>query len=68
ERDAGDVTALHWAAINAHVEACEWLIDHGAVVDAVGGELKATPLHWAARNGHLYVIQLLLSRSANPEL
>jgi ankyrin repeat protein len=23
ERDAGDVTALHWAAINAHVEACE---------------------------------------------
>jgi hypothetical protein len=23
ERDQGDVTALHWAAINAHVGACE---------------------------------------------
>ena len=27
-----------------------WLIDHGAVVDVVGGELQATPLQWAARS------------------
>lgn len=68
ERDQGDVTALHWAAINAHVGACEWLIDHGAEIDVQGGELRATPLQWAARNGHLYVMQLLLSRSANPDI
>ena len=48
-RDSQDVTPLHWAAINAHVAACRWLVDHGADVDAIGGELKATPLQWAAR-------------------
>lgn len=48
-RDAQDVTPLHWAAINAHVAAARWLLDHGAYVDAVGGELKATALQWAAR-------------------
>jgi palmitoyltransferase len=48
-RDSQDVTPLHWAAINAHVAACRWLLDHGADVDATGGELKATPLQWAAR-------------------
>jgi ankyrin repeat protein len=35
------------------------------VIDAIGGELKATPLQWAARNGHLYVIHLLISRGAD---
>lgn len=48
-RDDQDVTPLHWAAINAHVAACKWLLDHGADIDAMGGELKATPLQWAAR-------------------
>jgi ankyrin repeat protein len=48
-RDSQDVTPLHWAAINAHMGVCRWLLDCGAEVDAVGGELKATPLQWAAR-------------------
>ncbi|RXK35073.1 palmitoyltransferase AKR1 [Tremella mesenterica] len=67
-RDAQDVTPLHWAAINAHIGTCRWLLDNGAEVDAIGGELKATPLQWAARNGHLYVVHLLLSRGADPNL
>lgn len=68
ERDAQNVTPLHWAAINAHMGVCRWLLDEGAEVDAIGGDLKATPLHWASRNGHLYVMQLLLSRGADPSL
>ncbi|KAL1406928.1 palmitoyltransferase akr1 [Vanrija albida] len=67
-RDEQDVTPLHWAAINAHIAACRWLLDHGADVDAVGGELRATPLQWAARNGHLYVVHLLMTRGADPNI
>ena len=67
-KDSQDVTALHWAAINAHVGVCRWLLDNGADVDAIGGELQATPLQWAARNGHLYVIHVLLSRGADPNV
>jgi hypothetical protein len=68
ERDEQDVTPLHWAAINAQMSTCRWLLDHGAEVDPIGGDLRATPLQWAARNGHLYVIQLLLSRGADPNI
>ena len=67
-RDVQDVTPLHWAAINAHMGVCRLLLDRGADVDPVGGELRATPLQWAARNGHLYVIHLLLSRGADPNI
>lgn len=68
DRDEENVTPLHWAAINAHVATCKLLIDMGADIDALGGELIATPLQWAARNGHLYVIQTLLSHGADPTL
>ncbi|WWD22776.1 palmitoyltransferase AKR1 [Kwoniella shandongensis] len=66
--DSQDVTPLHWASINAHMGTCRWLLDNGADVDAIGGELRATPLQWAARNGHLYVVHLLLSRGADPNI
>lgn len=46
-RDFQDVTALHWAAINGYIPIAQYLIDHGAEVDARGGELAGTPLHWA---------------------
>ncbi|CAG8548363.1 5068_t:CDS:2, partial [Racocetra fulgida] len=48
DRDAQNVTPLHWAAINNHVVMARYLIDNGAEIDARGGELDATPLHWAA--------------------
>ncbi|WVO16059.1 palmitoyltransferase AKR1 [Cryptococcus depauperatus] len=67
-RDSQGVTPLHWAAINAHIGTCRFLLDNGAEVDAIGGELRATPLQWAARNGHLYVIYLLISRGADPNI
>ncbi|WWC85410.1 uncharacterized protein L201_000273 [Kwoniella dendrophila CBS 6074] len=68
QKDEQGITPLHWAAINAHMGTCRFLLDNGAEIDAVGGELQATPLQWAARNGHLYVIHLLLSYGADPNI
>jgi len=49
ETDGQGITALHWAAINNNYQVCKLLLERGANVDAVGGDLSATPLHWAAR-------------------
>jgi palmitoyltransferase len=68
DRDAQNITPLHWAAINAHVAACRYLLEQGADVDAVGGDLVATPMQWAARNGYLYIIHLLISHNADPNI
>ena len=37
-------------------------------MDALGGDLVATPVQWAARNGYLYVIQLLIAHGADPNI
>ncbi|KAF8637149.1 hypothetical protein AX17_003053 [Amanita inopinata Kibby_2008] len=68
DRDEQNITPLHWAAINAHVAACRYLLEQGAEVDALGGDLVATPVQWAARNGYLYVIHLLISHNADPTI
>ena len=68
DRDEQNITPLHWAAINAQVAACRFLLEQGAEVDALGGDLVATPLQWAARNGYLYVIQLLIAHNADPNI
>jgi palmitoyltransferase len=72
DRDTGNVTALHWAAINNHVSVARFLLDRGAEIDAVGGnsslslgDLVATPFHWAARSGHTQMVTLLYKRNAN---
>ncbi|KAF9210005.1 palmitoyltransferase akr1 [Haplosporangium sp. Z 27] len=67
-RDFQDVTALHWAAINNQIPVAKCLLDHGAEVDAIGGELAATPLHWCSRNGHLNMTKLLIKYGADPLL
>lgn len=68
DRDEQNITPLHWAAINAQVAACRYLLEQGAEIDALGGDLVATPLQWAARNGYLYVIQLLIAHNADPNI
>ena len=59
----GGNTPLHRAAIGGHLPVVQYLLAHGARVDAVnfGG---LTPLHWAAQNGHLPVVQCLLAHGA----
>ena len=64
--DAENVTLLHWAAINNRKEISSYLLDRGADVDAVGGELQSTPLHWAVRQGHVGMVVLLSRRGADP--
>ena len=68
QRDAENVTLLHWAAINNRREIVRFYVSRGANVDAVGGELMSTPLHWASRQGHIGVIVQLLAAGANPAL
>ncbi|KAK4046849.1 palmitoyltransferase akr1 [Microbotryomycetes sp. JL221] len=68
DRDSQAITALHWSAINDHVLASKLLLERGADVDAIGGDLQATPLHWAARNGHVNSVHLLLKHNADPTL
>ncbi|KAJ3903463.1 ankyrin repeat-containing domain protein, partial [Lentinula edodes] len=68
DRDSQNITALHWASINAHLHICRELLERGAEVDARGGDLDATPMQWAARNGYLYVVKLLLEWGADPTL
>lgn len=66
KRDDENVTLLHWSAINNRQEIAKFLIDRGAVIDAIGGELISTPIHWATRQGHLPMIVLLLKHGADP--
>ena len=68
DRDEQNITPLHWAAINAQVPACRYLLEQGAEVDALGGDLVATPMQWAARNGYLYAIQVLIAHGADPNI
>lgn len=66
--DSETVTLLHWAAINNRREIIAYLLEKGAIVDAVGGELNATPLHWATRQGHLGGCVQLMQSGADPSL
>ncbi|KRT78753.1 Ankyrin repeat-containing protein, partial [Oryctes borbonicus] len=68
QRDSETVTLLHWAAINNRKDIMRFFIDRGAEVDAVGGELNATPLHWATRQGHLDAVVILMNAGADPTL
>lgn len=44
DHDEQNITLLHWAAINAQFPTCRYLFEQGAEVDALGGDLVATPM------------------------
>jgi len=60
------------AAWKGHREMIDWLLDHGASVDAtgwLGGHVKGgTALHIAANNGNLAVVKQLARRGADVTL
>lgn len=68
QRDNENVTLLHWAAINNRRDIVKFYISKGAIIDAIGGDLQATPLHWATRQGHLSMVILLMQHRADPSL
>eukprot|EP00051_Salpingoeca_urceolata_P028167 m.485374 g.485374 ORF g.485374 m.485374 type:complete len:609 (+) comp23794_c0_seq1:61-1887(+) len=67
-RDKENITCLHWAAINNRIPLVQFLLEKGAEVDSLGGELMASPLQWATRQGHLEMVVLLIQRGADPSI
>ena len=59
--------AMYAAARNGHTQVVEYLLDHGAAIDAKG-VFGATALHWAAINDHRDVVELLLTRGASLDI
>lgn len=58
--------AAQWAAINNQYAMCKFLLEHGARINAKGGESVATALQWAAQRCHVYTVNLLLHHGADP--
>ncbi len=64
--ELGDVdhsTALHWAAINGHVAAVSYLLDHGAQIEATGLR-NDTALNLAVMFKQRTAFDLLLQKNA----
>lgn len=61
---AGELTALHWAAIAGQAQVAAFLLDRRADVNLTSSD-DMSPLHYAAREGSLSVVTLLLAHSAN---
>lgn len=62
-RDWDDLTPLHLAAFHGHKEVVEFLLEHGAEVNA-RTTAWVTPLHFAAQIGNREVVELLLAHKA----
>jgi cytohesin len=60
-----DVTPLHVAAANPNLELAQFLLEHGADVNARDAESRA-PLHFAVKRRDLEMIRLLLDAGADP--
>lgn len=58
------VTPLHEAAAVCSSEMVEYLLKHGAEIEAKGGRHDSTALHWAAARGNVATTETLLAYGA----
>ncbi|XP_078492473.1 tonsoku-like protein [Ciona intestinalis] len=67
-RDFCGWTPLHEASNHGHEDIVEYLLQHGAHINDLGGEGcgNLTPINDAANNGHFNVVEILLNHNANP--
>jgi len=68
QTDDEGICALHWAAINNRSEICRLLVQNGAFIDQIGGELAGSPLHWAVRQGCFLTVKVLLDLNASVQI
>ncbi|XP_051203261.1 protein S-acyltransferase 24 [Lolium perenne] len=61
--DGSGYHALQWAALNNRVAAAQYILEHGADVNAVD-HTGQTALHWSSVRGHVQVAELLLKEGA----
>ncbi|CAK9209241.1 unnamed protein product [Sphagnum troendelagicum] len=64
--DAGGYFALHWSALNNRFSVAEYLLQHGADVNAADVTAQ-TALHWTGVRGSIQVAELLLQQGARLE-
>uniref|UniRef100_A0A0E0HU31 protein S-acyltransferase n=1 Tax=Oryza nivara TaxID=4536 RepID=A0A0E0HU31_ORYNI len=67
EPDGLGYHALQWAALNNRVAAAQYILEHGADVNAVD-HTGQTALHWSAVRGHIQVAELLLKEGAKVDV
>ena len=72
--DVNDNTLYVWGLAPLHLTCCrghfaivQYLVNHGANLEATDNSDGMTPLHYACENGHLDVVRYLLTRGANLE-
>ncbi|KAH7387209.1 hypothetical protein KP509_16G010800 [Ceratopteris richardii] len=66
--DPGGHYALQWSALNNRAAAAQYLIEHGADVNAIDLDSGQSALHWTAVRGAIQVAELLLQNGAQLEL
>lgn len=59
---------LHHMAAEGELAKAKLLLAHGANIDALDDEYRATPLGVAARRGQASMVELLLAHGADPGL
>jgi hypothetical protein len=55
-----------WAVINAQLPACRYLLEQGAGVNALGGDLVTTPMQWAPGGSQWLPLPLHRSAARSP--
>lgn len=67
-QDDHGVTALMYAAMKAHTEVVQRLIEHKADLEVQSLSRRYTALMYAVRGGHTSTVQALLAAQADPDV